>query len=151
METDISISLRPYKLQRWPYIKIGVDNMIIFQGILTSLQEIHFNDKLSPGEHALWLEYTGKTNADVGQTEQAVEITGISMQGISTDRMIWAGVFEPVYPEPWYTQQIRSGHQLPKSMTGLSYLGFNGVYTLTFTSPVFRWIHELENLGWILP
>ena len=30
-----------------------------------------------------------------------------------------------------------------------SYLGFNGKWTLTFTVPVFTWIHQTQNQGWI--
>jgi hypothetical protein len=148
-ETNVSVGLTPYRYRRWPYITLGIDDSIIFQGILDDPQTLDVQQFLPEGHHVLWLHYQGKTNRDVGPTEQAIGINHIGFQGISTDRMVWSGVFEPDYPEPWYSQQTRSGSVPAKTLTDLKYLGFNGTYRLAFTVPVFRWIHELENLGWI--
>jgi hypothetical protein len=30
-----------------------------------------------------------------------------------------------------------------------TYLSWNGIWILSFTVPVFTWIHKVENLGWI--
>lgn len=66
-------------------------------------------------------------------------------EGMSLDRFKWAGVYFPVYPEPWASTQI----DLPKFHKSATYLGWNGQWELEFSVPIFTWIHKLENLGWI--
>jgi hypothetical protein len=101
---------------------------------------------LDLGEHVLWVKLEGKANADTTETEdQAIEISAVTVEGITADRFIWRGVYTPQYPEPWASQQA----ELPPEITNTTYLGFNGVWRLRFSVPVFRWIHEVEHLGWI--
>jgi hypothetical protein len=83
------------------------------------------------------------------QDQEAVVIDRISFFGISDPRFVWAGTYEPVYPEPWATQQRNAGVELAPRLTAHSYLGWPGKWTLTFTVPVFTWIHKIQNLGWI--
>lgn len=76
----------------------------------------------------------------------AVEIVSIEFFGISDPKFAWAGVYRPNYPEPWISEQ----NPRPDSeLQGQTYLGWNGVYSLTFDVPVFTWIHKTLNLGWI--
>jgi hypothetical protein len=73
--------------------------------------------------------------------DTAVVVKNISFFGISDPRFIWAGTYFPQYPE----------HYADKTspLPGQGYLGWNGVYRLEFSVPVFTWIHKIKNFGWI--
>jgi len=83
------------------------------------------------------------------QDQEAVIIERVDFFGIQDPKFAWAGVYEPRYPEPWATQQIDQGMELKPKLCPHTYLGWPGKWTLTFTVPVFTWIHQTQNLGWI--
>jgi hypothetical protein len=86
----------------------------------------------------LKIEHFKKTDNDI---DTAVIVKEISFFGISDPRFIWAGVYYPDYPAH-YPDKI-------SPLPGQGYLGWNGVYKLEFTVPVFTWIHQTQALGWI--
>jgi len=73
--------------------------------------------------------------------DTAVIVKEIKFFGISDPRFVWAGVYYPEYP----------AHYPDKTspLLGHGYLGWNGVYQLDFSVPVFTWIHKIKNFGWI--
>ena len=71
----------------------------------------------------------------------AVIIKSIEFFGIADPKFIWAGKYYPDYPEH-YPEKI-------SPRLAQDYLGWNGVYLLEFSIPVFTWIHQTQNLGWI--
>jgi hypothetical protein len=73
--------------------------------------------------------------------DTAVIIKQISFFGITDPKFIWAGTYYPDYPEHYPDKT--------SPLPGHGYLGWNGVYELKFTVPVFTWIHQTQNLGWI--
>ena len=73
--------------------------------------------------------------------DMSVEIASVSFEGMTLDRFKWAGEYYPEYPA-WITD----GEQVIKQIT---YLGWNGRWVINFTTPIFTWIHQIENLGWI--
>lgn len=75
----------------------------------------------------------------------AVIVDSVSFYGIQDPRFAWAGVYHPDYPEPWASEQT----DLQPELTPHTYLGWNGSWRLTFGVPVFTWIHQVQNLGWI--
>jgi hypothetical protein len=83
------------------------------------------------------------------QDQEAVIIEQVDFFGISDPRFAWAGVYEPCYPEPWATEQRSQGVVLKPQLCPYTYLGWSGKWTLTFSVPVFTWIHKTQNLGWI--
>jgi hypothetical protein len=76
----------------------------------------------------------------------AVIVKQLSFFGISDPKFIWQAQYRPEYPEPWFGQQCPSP---PEIVTNANYLGWNGVWSLEFGVPVFTWIHQIQNLGWI--
>lgn len=78
---------------------------------------------------------------DDNDSSTAVVVKEISFFGISDPKFVWAGVYYPDYPL----------HYLDKvsSLNGQDYLGWNGVYQLEFSVPVFTWMHTTLDLGWI--
>lgn len=71
----------------------------------------------------------------------AVIIKEISFFGIADPKFIWSGVYYPDYPEHYLDKKL--------SLPGQTYLGWNGVYRLEFSVPVFTWMHKIKDFGWI--
>ena len=76
--------------------------------------------------------------------DQMLHIKYIEIDEIDMGSLIYNGVYTPIYPEPWATQQKNNGTELPESITNSPDLGHNGTWSLSFTSPFYMWL--LENL-----
>jgi len=83
------------------------------------------------------------------QDQEAVIVESVSFFGIEDPKFAWAGIYRPEYPEPWASQQRSQGVALKQQLDTHTYLGWPGKWQLTFTVPVFTWIHRTQNLGWI--
>jgi hypothetical protein len=140
--TEFSIHLRPHGTVS-PEIRCGVDDVDSNTLVLTKDVILKFDQDLSVGQHRFILEFANKTN---DTPDMAVEVVAVSIEGMTTDRFKWAGVYYPDYPEPWASEQTEPLLESHKSAT---YLGWNGQWELEFSVPIFTWIHKLENLGWI--
>lgn len=101
---------------------------------------------LTAGLHALEIELLHKPDHD---PDQALKIKNLVLGDVHSPRFIWQGVYTPRYPEPWAAQQRQNGIQLEHCLRNTDYLGWNGVWRLEFTIPIFTWIHQIEGLGWI--
>ena len=146
----IDVHLRPIWHDNPPEINIGI-NDDIQRIILTDNQVFHY-EFTANNTSTLTVELLNKTNADTVPDkglDKAVVIESISFFGITHNRFIWQGVYEPNYPEPWATEQQDQGVVLKPQLTNQTYLAWNGKWRLTFTVPVFTWIHQVQNLGWI--
>lgn len=71
----------------------------------------------------------------------AVIVKNISFFGISDPKFVWAGTYYPQYPQHYADKR--------SPLPGQGYLGWNGVYLLEFTVPVFTWIHQTLDMGWL--
>lgn len=97
----------------------------------------------------LSLEFLNKKDADcdiVKGLDKAIKIDWVSFFDISDPRFVWEGVYQPIYPEPWYSQT------LPKpqlQIKNINYMGWNGIWYLDFDVPVFSWIHKIQSHGWL--
>ena len=147
---QLSVTLSPIWHQDLPEVRIQIDDTIIAHTIFSQATEFKFNDNLAAGNHSLTIEFLNKTDQDsVNGLDKAVNIDSIEFMGINSQRFVYAGVYCPYYPEPWAAQQREQGIELESKLYYKQYLGWNGVWRLDFTAPVFTWIHQVENLGWI--
>jgi hypothetical protein len=135
----IKIVLRAIKS---PCVKISVDNQ---QQVcqIDQLTEFDYDFVTNNSTVDICVEHFNKHNTD---SETAVEIVSIEFFDISDPAFAWAGTYRPDYPEPWYSQQtLKPASSLP----GQTYLGWNGVYRLEVSVPVFEWMHKKLAMGWI--
>ena len=139
MDTEIEIKITPIGR---PIITYGISDDQSATIALDVPCTLRFAMKLSKGEHKVFIDFRNKTN---DTPDMAVIIDSVSFGGITTDRMKWAGLYYPDYPEPWASTQTN----LPVVHANATFLGWNGRWELPFMTPIYTWIHRLENLGWL--
>jgi hypothetical protein len=146
----LQICLRPIWHQDPPEIKLGIDQELITVNLKETTE---FNFECQAKQScSLTIELLNKTNADTVPDQgldKAVIIERINFFNIEDPRFVWHGIYEPDYPEPWASEQKKQGLELKKQLSNHNYLSWNGKWTLTFTVPVFTWIHHIQNLGWM--
>jgi hypothetical protein len=127
-----------------PWVRVH-SNSIEYCQQLTSITQFKF-DYVASGQQNVVVEMFDKS--DVDPTEM-IKIKNLNFYGISDPKFIWQGQYTPRYPEPWASQQKQQGIELEKVLKSVDCLGWNGVWQLTFDLPIFTWIHQVQNLGWI--
>ena len=119
-----------------PWTKIHVADQCQIQQ-LTKETEFDF-EFVANDRCCLKIEHFGKSDND---PTTAVVIKKISFFGIADPKFVWAGTYYPDYPEHYTDKKL--------ALPGQGYLGWNGIYRLEFSVPVFTWIHQTLDLGWI--
>lgn len=143
---DAEMTLKPVWHADPPKIIVGIDQEVIYAGELHTPTTFKFDYLLPLGDYDIWVEFINKKDADTqGNLDKAVIVEQIKFNDITDPRFVWAGMYEPIYPEPWASQQTH----LEPVLSPHTYLGWNGKWVLTFDIPIFTWIHRVENLGWI--
>jgi len=140
-----------------PCVEVKLNNQVILcnEDITQKENEpkvIEFECDLEEGnEHKLTLNRSNKTpkqtlvNAKGDIThDQLLHIKSISIDDIDIGALVYKGVYTPIYPEPWYTQQKEAGIDHPISFENVTDIGHNGRWVFTFGSPFYMWL--LENL-----
>lgn len=141
MATNVQIGVRLIPVGE-PWVKVkapGIDEYIQ----LTSPINLTANFATEFAHETLTIEHLHKSDTDA---ITAVIVDSISFFGITDSKFAQLGVYTPEYPEPWASQQL---DLLPIEISGQTYLGWNGTYRLQFGVPVFTWMHQVQNLGWI--
>ena len=91
--------------------------------------------------YQLRLVRQGKTDQD---PEQILIIDSVFIDGINVQNLIWSrSQYQPDYPPVWYQQQMALGLTPEKTVTGETWLGHNGEWTMPFTSPFWRHLMEV--------
>ena len=138
-----------------PVADIKIDGKSYFKEEITSTNDkptiIEFEHELEEGKpYNLIINRLGK---GAGQTvvedgkivkDQLLHIKNIEIDEIDLGNLVFEGIYQPDYPEPWATQQAKIGNELPKSIKNSPNLGHNGTWTFEFVSPFYMWL--LENL-----
>lgn len=127
-----------------PIITYGINNSKPTTATIVDKDvTLKFNVDLDIGTNEIFVDFNNKTN---DTPDMAVIIEAVTVEGFCLDRFKWAGIYTPIYPEPWASQQVGP---LPPTIPSATYMGWNGRWSMTFTVPIFTWIHQLEHLGWI--
>lgn len=143
---DLTLSVDSCYQQDPPYCQVLLDHQILFDDSITEITTIRYQTTLPANAHTLKIRYFNKSKQD---HTQAIVIKSIDFNNIQDTKFIWAGEYTPVYPEPWATQQRDQGKELASTLINTDYMGWEGEWALTFSVPVFTWIHKLKNFGTI--
>jgi hypothetical protein len=144
MDIEFDICLKPLWWKTQPEVTYGINDLTINTIQIQNYTTLRLVYPLAPGEHKLWVTFNNKdyneSLLDQG-LDMAVEIDSVGIEGITVDRFKWAANYYPDYPADYPDKQ--------KVIKSATYLGWNGRWELPFTTPIYTWIHQLENLGWL--
>jgi hypothetical protein len=140
MLTKVAVTLTPKLGAVPPEVFVSIPGQVV-QKTLWQTQRIELEFDAPTG----WIEIVFMNKPDDDST-MAVIIDQVEFFGISDPKFMWAGVYTPKYPEPWYSQQTEKPSA---TLCQQNYMGWNGTWRLDFSVPVFTWIHKTLNLGWI--
>jgi hypothetical protein len=144
MDTKIEVLLGQKHRHEFPKVRVTVNDQIQELIIDCDIWVI-FDLDLAKDEHiTLSIEYYDRTAKDgdpTGKSDTAILIKDIRLNGINDQKFIWEGIFRPIYP--------KDHPPAPSELYTINYLGFNGVWSLEMTMPLFTWIHQRQSLGWI--
>ncbi len=139
-----------------PVAQILVNDKEYFKKEITTTKDnpetITFEVELEEDkENKLVIKRSGKTASqtvinDKGDIlkDQLLNIKSVEIDEIDIGALVYEGVYQPDYPEPWASQQAELGNTLPKTFKNVTQMGHNGTWTFSFTSPFYMWL--LENL-----
>jgi hypothetical protein len=125
-----------------PEITYGIDDDVCNTICINTTVILQFSLDLTTDVHRFFIEFRNKTN---DTPDRMVIVDSVAVEGITTDRLKWSGTYTPTYPEPWASTQI----DLTPTLAGATQMGWNGRWELSFAVPIFTWLHQTENLGWI--
>lgn len=80
-----------------------------------------------------------RTNHDQ-VTNQMLKLQQMFVDEINVNRILTEGKYFPTYPEPWATEQIQNGIELPIFYRGSVDWGWNGEFHLEYTLPFYTWL-----------
>jgi len=149
---DCKILLKPVWHDDLPEVSVKLNQRNYFSGKLAEVTEISIKENLPEGKHFLSVDFLNKNNADTipgTDLDKAVVIESIEFNKIHSPRFVWNGIYKPIYPDEWADQNAQNGITLPGEIQFCNYLGWNGTWRLDFTAPIFTWIHQIENHGWL--
>ena len=139
---DFSVTVSGTYWDKKPQFSIWLDNNVIIQTEISSeaLQTHKFTRTIDKGEHVLRINLENKTSSDTAMVDGAVSkdmllnIVDITIDDIALDQLLWSeSIFLLDKPREYQGEQIT---QLSNCVN----LGWNGSYTLKFSSPFYIWL-----------
>lgn len=146
LHTDLHLTPMPYNGD--PEIIVMFCDRLLYSGLLSESRVFSIEEQLPAGEYQWSVEFLNKHNNDTDITtgkDKSVIIDRVTFNNIDDPKFAWAGEYCPDYPEPWHSEQLIKPQT---SLTSCTYLGWNGKWELTFSVPVFTWVHKVQDLGW---
>ena len=140
---SFQISLTGTFWDRHPQFSVWLDDHVVTQTeIISSVEQIvKFERRLDEGDHELKIRLENKTDADTvienGEVvkDMLLNINDITIDDISLGNLLWSA--EYVLDQP----QIYKGQPIDHLDSCVN-LGWNGTYTLKFSSPFYIWLLE---------
>lgn len=137
---EIVIDLSPTHWEdRFPGARVYINNILIFGSLIAKPVTVSWTGELDDGENTISIEMYNKKDGDTvldGDTivnDVLLNIDSISLDGIELDSLLWSK-----------SRYIPTETDAPTEVTDCVNLGWNGVWQLTFDSPIYIWL--LENL-----
>ena len=140
---QFKISLTGTYWDKKPQFSVWLDDHVVIQSEIASKSEqiINFERRITEGPHQLKIRLEDKTDTDtVIENDEVVKdmllnINDITFDDISLGNLLWSA--EYILDKP----QIYKGQTIDH-LDGCVNLGWNGTYTLKFSSPFYIWLLE---------
>jgi hypothetical protein len=134
---DISIALSSNFWKDPPKAKVYIDNTVIFDGEINEPKEIKWTGELTESKHKLIIELHGKDKYQtILENNKIVKDQILNIDTITFDEI-----------DIGYLKHTLSKYypiNVDESIIGCVNLGWNGLWELEFTSPIYIWL--LENI-----
>jgi hypothetical protein len=151
MDIVIDLTLTPVYWNDYPEIEIRWDNQILFCGEVDHEHNKTFGVTDLTGNHQLIVEFYNKKQNDTvieQNLDKAIIIERVGFEGMSFNSFRQQAIYYPRYPTDYQQTCKQQGITLSPAIRS-NYLGWNGEWVLPVAFPIYSWIHEIENLGWI--
>jgi len=146
---NIDIGIDACVIKTVPRVSIKLDNKVLYDIEVAGTESITIEKSLSLGDHCLVIHFYNKNPKESGYAyDMAVLIKHIRFQHINYDFHLLSKYF-PEYPQEFINEQRQQGKEWPESILS-NHLGWNGKYVIDFQTPVYQWIHEKLDLGWLI-
>lgn len=141
---EFSVTVSGTYWSKKPQFSIWLDNNVIIQTEISSdLPQTHkFTHTIDEGDHILSIKLENKTNSDTQKVNDNIvndlllNINDITINGILLEQLIWSeSTFLLDKPHEYQGKEITK-------LDNCVNLGWNGSYTLKFTSPFYIWLLE---------
>ena len=140
---SFKISLTGTFWDRRPQFSVWLDDHVVIQSEIASSAEqiISFERRVDEGAHELKIRLENKTNADTviehGEVvkDMLLNVDDITIDDISLGNLLWSA--EYVLDK----KCVYNGKEITH-LNGCVNLGWNGSYTLKFSSPYYIWLLE---------
>lgn len=147
-DINFGMSLSPVYWAEKPEYLIKFNDEVIAAGSLSEKLSFEWN-RPANDTNMLSVEFLNKKDTDTqGNKDKALIIDSITIEGFTFNSFLNAGIYKPNYPEGYYEYARNHGLSADPAVKQ-NYLAFNGVWELKITWPVFTWMHQTENLGWV--
>jgi hypothetical protein len=140
---SFNISLTGTYWDKKPQFSVWLDDHVVTQSEIASTAEqiVSFERTISEGDHTLKIRLENKTSSDTvienGEVvkDMLLNIDDITIDDISLGNLLWSAEYVLDHPQLYKDQTI-------DHLDGCVNLGWNGTYTLKFTSPFYIWLLE---------
>ena len=140
---NFSISLTGTFWDRRPQFSVWLDDHVVIQSEIAGAAEqiVSFERRVNEGAHELKIRLENKTTSDTvvenGEVvkDMLLNINDITIDDISLGNLLWSAEYILDRPQLYKGQEI-------DHLDGCVNLGWNGTYTLKFTSPFYIWLLE---------
>lgn len=145
MQIEVSVKSIWYEGVSPPFIQLDWDGDVFSEKTLINDEIFKCTLSGTSGPHELGVTLTNKTDKDhdiVNNRDKAIIIDNITIEGYNLNSVMYASRYRPVYPDHFDLDQ----HD---EVIHSNYLGWNGRWYLPVSFPIFTWIHNQENMGYI--
>jgi len=128
--------------ERRPQFSIWLDDHVVTQSeISADPHNVVFERAVEPGAHSLKIRLENKTNHDTQIKDRVIvndmllNIDDITIDDISLGNLLWSAEYLLDQPQEYNGKTINH-------LDNCVNLGWNGTYTLKFSSPFYIWLLE---------
>lgn len=140
----IKIQLFSHVVNTLPEIVLGCNNQQIENITLSpGAHNLEYNFKLDNGKSKFYIDFKNKQYSEWSEnSDMAVEIVNVQFQNLP-DNFNHLSFYVPDYP----TEEEK---QKWDSVIHSNYMGWNGRWYLEFETPIYYWLHQKLDLGWLI-
>ena len=131
-------------------VAVKLDNDIVLHSQCVSrVHEITIEKTINIGSHQLVMDIIDvPPRESINHEDNKIIVHSLRFQHLDFDFKIFSN-YTPKYPEHLLDNAVQNNSNLSSNFHS-DYLPRPGHWTLNFQTPVYRWVHQQLNLGWLI-